>query len=129
MFLNSIFAPPDDGRIIGISENGNVCIWKLHTSSDTNEKCLHCDIINAGSKALKNGDKGNGTAGSVGNQGSDTLQLTAAHVIPADDLFCESFQLNVLDLGDGFRSEYGHFILCADSAGCIRLLAELFTPT
>lgn len=121
LFLGSMFGPPNDGRIIGVSESGHACIWSLHSSSHTNEKCLHANLINL---SITGGKK---RVSEFGNRAGNA-EITAAHVINPFDDYCGSIQTRVFDLGEGFNPQAGHFIVCCDTSGSIGVFAELFTP-
>jgi len=112
LFLGSVFGCPNDARIVGVSETGYACIWNLHSSSQTNDKCIHCDLLN------------NATTGGANN----FSEITACHIVNPSEEYCESIQAKVFDLGDGFNKQAGHFIICSDTSGSVGVFAELFTP-
>ena len=119
MFLGAVFGPPDDERIVTVSESGYLCSWTLHSQSETNEKCLHCDLL--GGRLVRLGKDAKETS-------SGTVQITAATVVPATDPFCTAIQAKMFALGEGFHNGAGIAIVACDTKGNIRIFAELFSP-
>ena len=119
LFLSAVFGPPDDGRIVGISESGNLCIWKLHTGSDTNENCAHCNLVEA--SAVKKMDKDKSS--------SAVVEVTAAVLVDATDPFCDAIQAKTFAIGESFQRGYDMAFVTCDTTGTIRIFAELFRPS
>lgn len=119
IFLSAVFGPPDDERIVAVSESGHLCIWNLHTSSKTNESCTHCSLIDGGVVSKVDKDKPNTIA----------AQITSAALVPASDPFCDAFQAKTFALGDGFRRQNDMAFVVSDTSGTIRIFAELYTPS
>ena len=118
LFLSAVFAPPEDERIVAISESGNLCTWQLHTSSATNEKCLHCNLVSGSVVSTLDKDKSH----------SNSHEVVASVILPASDPFCDSIQSKMFNLGEGFQKGSGIAIIVCDASGNIRIFAELFTP-
>jgi len=116
LFLSAAFGPPDDGRIVGISESGNLCIWKLHTSSDTNENCSHCNLVDASAVTKQVKDKSSTSA----------VELTASVLVDATDPFCDAIQAKTFAIGESFQRGYEMAFVTCDTTGTIRIFAELF---
>jgi WD40 repeat protein len=116
LFLTSMFGPPDDERIIAVSENGNVCIWELHTGSDTNEKCATCNMLETRSKMNP-------------KKAENILpEITASVLVAANEKYCTAVQEKYVNLGAAFSHSSGFFVVTCDTTGCIRVIAELFSP-
>jgi WD40 repeat protein len=119
IFLSAVFGPPDDERIVAVSESGHLCIWNLHTSSKTNESCTHCSLIDGGVVSKVDKDKPNTIA----------AEITSAALVPASDPFCDAFQAKTFALGDGFKRQNDMAFVVSDTSGTIRIFAELYTPS
>jgi hypothetical protein len=103
---------------VAISESGNLCTWQLHTSSATNEKCLHCNLVSGSVVSTLDKDKSH----------SNSHEVVASVILPASDPFCDSIQSKMFNLGEGFQKGSGIAIIVCDASGNIRIFAELFTP-
>jgi hypothetical protein len=91
-------------------------MWKLHTSSKTNENCLHCNLIAGGVVAKINQEK----------QTSASTEITASAIVQAGDPFCEAIQAKTFNLGDSFRRGTDMAFVVCDTSGAIRIFTELF---
>ena len=112
LFLAASFGPPVDERIICVSETGNLCIWSLHTRSETNERCLHCNLVTG--NLVNKLEKSN-----VAHP-----EITASAIIPATHPYCTTIQEKTFALGDAFND--GVALVVCDTTGNIRIFAELF---
>ena len=118
LFLSAVFGPPEDERIISVSESGYLCSWQLHTRSETNENCVHCDLVGVRqAKFGKDKDSSNGN-----------IEMTASCVMPATDSFCDAIQAKTFTIGEGFQKSSDVAVITCDTSGSIRIFAELFTP-
>lgn len=97
LFLSGLFAPPEDERIVAVSESGHLCSWQLHTSSATNHKCLHCHLASSSVVSLHDKSKAS----------PSSCEIVASVILPASDPFCESVQAKMFTLGDGFQKGSG----------------------
>jgi WD40 repeat protein len=119
LFLSAKFGPPEDSRIVAVSETGNLCIWKLHTSSETNDSCVRCNLVEG--RKVSSIDKGKPSSG--------TAEITAAVLLDANDPFCLAIQAKTFSIGESFQRGYGMAFLTCDTSGTIRIFAELFRPS
>ena len=119
LFLSAAFGPPDDSRIVAVSESGHLCMWRLHAGSETNENCLRCNLVDSGmTKKFNDKDKSS----------SHSTEITASVLVDAGDPFCSAIQAKTFYLGDSFQLGYGMAFVICDTSGSIRIFAELFRP-
>ena len=118
LFLSAVFAPPEDERIVAMSESGNLCSWQLHTSSATNDKCLRCNLVTGTVVSMLDKEKTN----------PSSHEVVASVIVPATDPYCDSIQSKMFHLGEGFQKGSGILVIACDASGNIRIFAELFNP-
>jgi WD40 repeat protein len=119
LFLAGAFGPPDDSRIVAVSESGHLCIWRLHAGSETNETCIRCNLID--SSIAKKFDKDKSSA--------NATEVTASVLVDAGDPFCEAIQAKTFNLGETFQHGNGMAFVTCDTSGSIRIFAELSRPS